>query len=242
MMTKELNWLLDYPNLKIYQYKEGFKFSLDSVLLAEYAIIKKSDKNIIDLCTGNAVIPIILNYKYHKKIYGIEIQQEVFDLARDSIVENQMENDIELICDNVLNIKNYFPGNNFDVVLCNPPYFKVHHDDYVNNNKIKGIARHEIEVNLKQIIETASFLLNSRGRFYMVHVPERIDEIFVYAYAFHMAVKNVIFVTSKEGKEPVLCLTTLMKDGKFGCRISPVICIGNLSSYQNLFHKDGELR
>ena len=240
-MTKELNWLFDYPDLKIYQYKEGFKFSLDSLLLAEYASIKKSDHHIIDLCTGNAVIPIVLNYKYHKKIYGMEIQKEIFSLGSDSVRENHMEQDIELICDNILNAKNYFPGNNFDVVLCNPPYFKVHHEDFVNQNKIKGIARHEIEVNLKQIIETASFLLNSRGRLYMVHIPERIDEIIVYAHQFKMAVKHIVFVSSKEGKEPVLCLTTLMKDGKFGCRISPQLSIGNLTTYQNLFKKEGEM-
>ena len=235
-MTKELNYLFDYPNLKIYQYKEGFKFSLDSVLLAEYAEIRKNDKAIIDLCTGNAVIPIILNSKYHKKIIGMEIQEEIAFLAKESIIENKMENNIEIICDSVLKVKNYFPGNNFDVVLCNPPYFKVHDKDYINDNLVKGVARHEIEINLEQVIETASYLLNSHGRFYMVHIPERIDEVFVYAYQNHLAVKSISFISSKEGKEPVLCLFTMMKDGKFGCRVKPNVLIGNLSSYQNLFH------
>ena len=67
MMKKQLNWLFDYPNLQIYQYEEGFKFSLDSILLAEFTTIRKSDEQIIDLCTGNAVIPILLHYKYQKK-------------------------------------------------------------------------------------------------------------------------------------------------------------------------------
>ena len=236
MMTKELNYLFDYPNLKIYQFKEGFKFSLDSILLAEYANIRKKDQNIIDLCTGNAVIPIILNYKYHKSIIGMELQREIFSLAVDSVKENGMENQIEVICDNVLNVVNYFPGNNFDVVLCNPPYFKIHNKEYINDNVIKGIARHELEVNLRQVIETASYLLNPHGRFYMVHIPERIDEIIVYAHENGLAVKNLSFVYSKEKEEPVLCLVTMMKGGKFGCRVSPSVIISNLDSYQNLFH------
>ena len=235
-MTKELNYLFDYPHLKIFQYKEGFKFSLDSILLAEYAEIRKNDQFIIDLCTGNAVIPIVLHSKYHKKIVGVEIQEEIAQLARESIDINHMENEIDIIQDNVLNVKNYFPGNNFDVVLCNPPYFKVHNQEYINNNKVKGIARHEVEVTLKQILEVASFLLNSHGRFYMVHIPERIDEIIVYAHQYHLAVKNITFISSKDGMEPVLCLVTMMKDGKFGCRVSPVVSIENLNSYQNLFH------
>ena len=67
MMKKQLNWLFDYPNLKIYQYQEGFKFSLDSILLAEFATIRKSDEKILDLCTGNGVIPFLLHFKYQKK-------------------------------------------------------------------------------------------------------------------------------------------------------------------------------
>ena len=119
-MKKVLNWLYDYPNLKVYQFEEGFKFSLDSVLLAEFAEIKKSDNKIIDLCTGNAVIPILLYQKYQKDIYGVEIQKEIAELASDSVLYNKMEKHITILNDNVLNLKNYFPGNNFDVVLANP--------------------------------------------------------------------------------------------------------------------------
>ena len=80
-MKKTLNWLFDYPNLKLYQYEEAFKFSLDSILLAEFAQIKKNDENILDMCTGNGVIPTILAWKTNKKIYGIELQKEIYDLA-----------------------------------------------------------------------------------------------------------------------------------------------------------------
>lgn len=240
MKNKELNWLFDYTNLKIYQYQEGFKFSLDSILLAEYADIKKNDQKIIDLCTGNAVVAMVLNYKYQKKIVGVEIQKEIAELARESIAVNQMENDITILESNVKDLKNYFPGNNFDVVLSNPPYFKFHNQKYVNINEVKSIARHEIHITLEEIIAEASFLLKEKGRFYLVHIPERLDEIVLYSKKYNLALKQMQLIYSDIHKEPVIVLATLVKNGKNGCKIGPVISIDGLSTYQNLFRKNDE--
>lgn len=237
IMKKELNWLYDYEDLKVYQYADGFKFSLDSILLAEYVEIRKKDEKIVDFCTGNAVIPILIQHKYHKKVTGIEIQKPIAQLAIDSVKYNGMEGNIDIIEDNVLNVSKYFPGNSVDVVLCNPPYFKYHSDEHVNQNLVKGIARHELEITLEEIMQMASYLLNSHGRFYLVHIPERLEEIIVYAHQYHLALKKVQFITSKEGNEPVLVLVCLVKDGKYGCKVAPVVCIEQVKTYQNLFHK-----
>jgi len=83
-MKKSLNWLFDYPNLQIYQYDDAFKFSLDSILLAEFAEIKKDDRKILDFCSGNGVVPIVLNYKFKKDIIGVEIQNEIYSLVTPS--------------------------------------------------------------------------------------------------------------------------------------------------------------
>lgn len=235
-MKKQLNWLFDYPNLKIYQYEEGFKFSLDSILLAEFAEIRKSDNKILDLCTGNAVIPILLYYKYHKPIIGVELQPEIVELAKASIIENHMENGIQILEKNVLELENYFPGNNFDVVLSNPPYFKYHHTKFVNDNEMKGIARHELKISLEQLVEMASYLLKSKGRFYLVHIPERLEEICVYAHKYGFSVKQIQFVSSKDGEAPIIVLVCLVKDGKFGCKVRPTLSIENRESYQNIFN------
>ena len=96
-MKKSLNWLFDYPNLQVYQYEEGFKFSLDSILLAEFADIKASDEKILDLCTGNGVIPLVLHQKYHKKVIGVEVQKEIYELACDSVLVNHMSEDIQIL-------------------------------------------------------------------------------------------------------------------------------------------------
>lgn len=240
-MNKQLNWLFDYPNLQVYQYKEGFKFSLDSILLAEYAEIRKNEENIIDLCTGNAVIPIILNYKYKKKIIGVELQPEIFSLANDSVNKNNMQDNIELLNENVLNLENYFPGNNFDVVLSNPPYFKYHNDNYLNNNSIKSIARHEVTINLESLIKMASYLLKSKGRFYLVHVPNRIDEIIFLARKYNLGIKELQFVYSKINEAPIMVLVTMTKDGKFGTKVLAPVCIKDLETYQGLFRKRGKI-
>ncbi len=236
-MKKSCNWLFDYPNLQIYQYEEGFKFSLDSILLAEFAEIKKSDTKIIDLCTGNAVIPIILYYKFKKDILGVEVQDNIFSLAQESVKKNQMEEHISILHKNVLDLKDYFPGNNFDVVLCNPPYFKYQESSHVNLNEMKRVARHEILISLEQIMEVASYLLKEKGKFYLVHVPNRIDEIFIYAHQFGMAVKELQFIHSKLKDQPVMVLVTLVKGGHFGTKVYAPKEIQNCQTYQNLFRK-----
>lgn len=199
-MTKELNWLYDYPNLKLYQFKEGFKFSLDSILLAEFAEIRKNDCQILDMCTGNGVIPTILAWKTKKKIVGIELQKEIYDLAVSSLEVNHMEELIHYICDDVKNISHYYPTEFFDVILCNPPYFRYTKNSHVNQCDLKKIARHEIYVDLEQIIKIASKMIRFKGRFYLVHLPERIDEIIFFAYQNHFAVKKIQFIYSNEQK------------------------------------------
>ena len=235
-MKKVLNWLYDYPNLKVYQFQDGFKFSLDSILLAEFAEIRKNDEHIIDLCTGNGVIPILLAHKYQKIVTGVEIQAEIAQLARESVAYNSMDSMVTILEKDVLELKNYFPGNNFDVVLSNPPYFKYHHTKFVNDNEMKGIARHELKISLEQLVEMASYLLKSKGRFYLVHIPERLEEICVYAHKYGFSVKQIQFVSSKDGKAPIIVLVCLVKDGKFGCKVRPTLSIENRESYQNIFN------
>ena len=235
-MKKVLNWLYDYPNLKVYQFQDGFKFSLDSILLAEFAEIRKNDEHIIDLCTGNGVIPILLAHKYQKIVTGVEIQAEIAQLARESAAYNSMDSMVTILEKDVLELKNYFPGNNFDVVLSNPPYFKYHHTKFVNDNEMKGIARHELKISLEQLVEMASYLLKSKGRFYLVHIPERLEEICVYAHKYGFSVKQIQFVSSKDGEAPIIVLLCLVKDGKFGCKVRPTLSIENRESYQNIFN------
>ena len=179
----------------------------------------------------------MIHYKYNKHVVGIEIQEEIMNLAKDSICVNNMQDDIQLIHDSVLNLEKYFLGNTFDIILCNPPYYKYHCESHVNENILKRLARHEVTITLEEILRMASVLLKDKGRFYMVHVPDRIDEICVYASKYGMAVKELQFIYSRLDSKPIIVLVTLVKSAKFGTKVYSPICIKNLETYQNIFRK-----
>ena len=237
-MKKTLNWLFDYPNLKLYQYDSAFKFSLDSILLAEFANIRKNENKILDLCTGNGVIPTILAWKTNKNIVGIELQKEIYDLAVLSLQVNKLEDKIKYICDDAKNINKYYEEESFDVVLCNPPYYPYHSGSNVNKSQLKKVARHEIFIDLKTILEIASKMLHSKGHFYLVHIPERLDEILYLAHQYRLTAKEIQTIYSKEQENATIVLINFMKDGKFGVKIRPSININGLETYQNIFRRD----
>ena len=121
---KVKNRLLD-TELIIYQDDDWFKFSMDSVLLSKFVTINLRHKKIIDLATGNAPIPLLLTYRTDALIYGIEYQTGVYELGIQSVEANKMSSRIELLNDDVRRIRTIFEGDTFDVVTCNPPYFKT---------------------------------------------------------------------------------------------------------------------
>lgn len=216
MKNNEINDLYNY-GYKIVQNQDYFKFSLDSILLADFVKVKFTDKKMLDLCTGNAPIPIILSNKI-KDISAIEIQDKIYLLAQESLKINNIKN-VKLINDNVKNWSNYFPGNNFDIITCNPPYFKYDNNSIINDNMIKSIARHEIKITLEEIIEIASKLLKSKGRFYLVHRAERLIEIINLLQKYNFGIKKLEFAYNDIDSNCSIVLIESMKDGKNNCSI-----------------------
>lgn len=228
---KKLNDLYDY-NLKIYQDSEFFKFSLDSILLAEYVSVHSKDK-IIDLCTGNAPIPMILSTKYHNKIYGIELQSEIYMNAIDSIQHNHLEDQISIINDNVLNVQNYFPGNNFDIITCNPPYFRYNGKSLVNKDKIKSISRHEIAINLRELVNSIDYLINNKGTLYMVYPAQRLIELSNELNKVNISIKEIIFVITNSTNNVNIVLIKAVKNAKSDIKVK-YLDVRDLKTYQNI--------
>ena len=153
---KVVNDLLGYNDLKIVQNPEWFSFSLDSVLLPNFVTLNKDVKNILDLGTGNAPIPMILStLTQNTTIYGIEIQKDVFQLAEESIKMNNLDSRIKLINDDMKKLDQYFEANFFDVIVSNPPYFKLEELSKKNEDEHKTIARHEEKITLNELIQIA---------------------------------------------------------------------------------------
>lgn len=186
-----INDLLNY-DLKIYQNEDAFKFSIDSVLLAEFVDINLRTKNIIDFCSGNAPIPMILSTKFDKNIVGVEIQKNIFELGDKSIKLNKINN-INYLNMDIKNVADYFDYK-FDIITCNPPYFKYNNDSVINVNKEKAIARHEISITLEDIVSCASKILRDSGSIYLVHRPERLVEILDLFKKYHFGLRKLEFV------------------------------------------------
>lgn len=227
------NDLFDYENRYIFQYDKGFKFSLDSILLAEYIKLPKKGV-LLDMCTGNAPIPLIVSTKYDNQIYAFEIQKEIAELAQKSVELNCLGEQIHIINDDVNNISNYFNSELFDVISCNPPYFKNNIVNY-NKNDILSIARHEITINLEQIFLIASKYLKPKGNLYLVQRSERLDDIIYYARINNIPVKEIQFISTKKGGNPIIVLVRCSKNGKHGIKVKRVLDVSNSCTYKNLF-------
>lgn len=230
------NDLFDYKNRYIFQLKDGFKFSLDSILLAEFVKLNKRTETILDMCTGNAPVPLILSTKTDAKIIGFEIQEDVYNLADKSVKYNKLDNKIKIINEDIKNIDKLFPGKYFDIITCNPPYFKIENSKNLNKNDYLTIARHEVKTNLETIFSIVKKHLKENGNFYMVHRPDRLDEIIMYAFKYKVPIKEIQLIVTN-GKIPKMILIRCQKHAKYGIRFNDVIDVTNLKTYQNIFRR-----
>ena len=211
-----LNDLLEINGLKIYQNDDWFKFSLESVLLPNFVTINLRCKKILDLCTGNGPIPLILSTKTKASIVGVEIQKDVYELAKKSVLINNLDHQITLINDNLNNLKKYYQGDDFDVITVNPPYFPDILLSKKNKDNHKTIARHEVTTNLEEIVKTSAFLLKNGGYLAMVHQTSRFFEVAKVLDKYHLSINKVQFVYPKENKESNLFMIEAVKNGKCG--------------------------
>lgn len=223
----EINDLVYFKDIKIVQNKDYFNFSLDSVLLPNFVEITRKTKKILDMCTGNAPIPLILSTKTDAKIYGVELQKEVYDLAKETIKINKLDNQIELINDNIKNLKKIFDTETFDIITCNPPYFKKKDDSIINENKIKSIARHELEMELEDVMIISKALLKNEGSLVLVHRTDRLIEIIELMKKHNIEPKRMRLIYPKVNAESNLVLIDGRKNGKEGLKILPPLYIHN---------------
>lgn len=228
------NDLFDYENRYIYQFENGYKFSLDSILLAEYVDNIRKDDVIVDLCSGNAPIPLILSTKYKNKIYGIELQDIVYDLAVKSINLCDLSNQIELINDDVKNLLNHFNKKSINVITCNPPYFTNGNDKVINKEESVKISRHELTLDLDTLFSTVREVLIDNGTFFLIHRANRIDEIIIIANSYRLNVKKITFIDTKSLGKPKMVLIKCVKNAKFGVSIEYKSVL-NLKTYKNIF-------
>lgn len=231
---KVINDLVGYEGMKVVQNTEWFSFSLDSVLLPRFVTINKGVKRILDIGTGNAPIPLILSTRTNAEIYGIEIQKDIFELASETLRLNNLEKQINLINDDVRQIGQYFEYGFFDIIVSNPPFFAIHEQTKKNDDIHKTIARHEVMINIEEIVKISSAYLKNNGTLAIVHRSDRLIEITELFRKYKIEPKKIQLIYPKAGAESNIVLIEGRKNGNKGLKIlPPIIAHNNDGSYSD---------
>lgn len=215
---------LQLKGLKIIQNENGFCFGIDAVLLANSLKIK-NNSTVVDLGTGTGIIPVLIAGKSKtKKIFGVEIQKDVADMAIRTIRMNHLEQRIEIINRDLKDIAgSVIEKNSVDTVVSNPPY--MHSNGVINENDKKAISRHEISCTIEDIIKVAYDLLKPMGRFFMINRTLRLSDIMYYSRVYRLEVKTMRFIHSKVGKAPKLVIVEMVKNAKPESKVLPPLYI-----------------
>ncbi|OAH56760.1 MULTISPECIES: tRNA1(Val) (adenine(37)-N6)-methyltransferase [Bacillaceae] len=207
---------LDYllaEELRIIQSPTVFSFSLDAVLLARFASVPKTRGSIIDLCSGNGVIPLLMSAKTSVPITGVEIQERLCDMAVRSVQYNKLDDQIKMVNGDLKNAPELLGMEKHTLITCNPPYFLTPSDGELNMNEHVAIARHEIKCTLEDCIRSSSRLLKQGGKAAFVHRPGRLLDILTLMRKYRVEPKRLRFVYPKHGKEANTVLVEGIKDG-----------------------------
>ena len=215
---------LQRNNLRIIQNEEKFCFGMDAVLLSGFTRVKPGEQ-VLDLGTGTGIIPILLSAKTEAAhITALEIQEESADMARRSVAMNGLQEKIEVVTGDIKEASRLFGRAVFDVVTSNPPYMNDRHG-LKNPDMPKAIARHEVLCSLEDVVREASAVLKPNGRFYMVHRPFRLAEIFAVLQKYKLEPKAMRLVHPFIDKEPNMVLIECLKGGKSMIKIAPPLIV-----------------
>lgn len=208
----------------VIQDPDKFCFGMDAVLLSGFAKVKKGE-TALDLGTGTGIIPILLKTKTNGKHFtGLEIQKECADMAGRSVRYNHLEDDVEIVQGDIKEAADIFGAASFDVVTSNPPYMIGQHG-IQNPYMAKAIARHEILCTLEDVVSQAANVLKDRGRFFMVHRPFRLAEIFQVLMKYKLEPKRMQLVYPYVNKEPNMVLIEARKGCNSRISVEPPLIV-----------------
>ncbi|MFW6298456.1 MAG: tRNA1(Val) (adenine(37)-N6)-methyltransferase [Bacillota bacterium] len=227
MTTDEVvNDLLGFEGLKIIQRPDMMNFSLDSVLVADFAPLTHKIRHVVDIGTGFAPIPLFLSARNDAlRMTGFEIQKDVADIARRNVKLNHLEDRIQIVHDDFHHALKHLAPTSVDMVTCNPPFFKYDPSSNVSQSHYKKIARHEVSITLESIVKQSKALLKDKGRFVMVHRADRLDEILQTLADHAFYVKRLRMVHPRHNKEASMVLIDASNNGGRAMRILPPLYV-----------------
>lgn len=206
--------------LLVCQQRDGYRFSIDAVLLAGLSRIQPLDR-VADLGTGCGVIPLILGFRrLGSEIVGFEIQPELVELAYGNVEINKLDDKVKIIEMDFRKIGLSFPPESFDVVTCNPPYREVD-SGRVNPNLQKALARHEISCTLRDVFSAAHYLLRHQGKLMVIYPATRLDHLLTVARDYQFSAKKLTLIYSRPGSSARLVHLECRKGGGEELQIEP---------------------
>ncbi|HEY8423289.1 MAG TPA: tRNA1(Val) (adenine(37)-N6)-methyltransferase [Clostridia bacterium] len=227
---------LQVNGLKIYQHKDKYCFTSDAVILANFARVKKNEV-FADMGSGSGIIAILLAGKYNASmVHAIEIQEYLAKMSELSINYNNLAHKIKVYNMPMQEAYKVLGKHNMDAVICNPPYTRQG-DGQKNQDPEIAICRHEIKVNLEEVIKSAADLVKYGGRFYLIHQAERLSQIFYYLRKYNFEPKRLRFVQGKVGQKPTLVMIEAYSYGSVG-----LIVENNLALYDENGEETLELK
>ena len=216
---------LQIKDYKIIQSKDGFKFGIDAVLVANFCRVKKGDVG-VDFGTGTGIIPIIITAKSNiAKIHALEIQEDVAEMTSRSVELNNLTDKIDVINGDLKNKANFFTKASMDFAVSNPPYFKQ--DTLKSENTKKLISRHEIMCNLADVMEAASYVLKPNKPFFMIHRPDRLVDLIELGRKNKLEPKELRFIHPNVSKAPNLILIKYVKNANPSIKILDPLYVYN---------------
>lgn len=219
--------ILKREDIHIIQSPTVFSFSLDAVLLADFAEVPRKRKaKIVDFCSGNGAVAFLLTGKTMNPVVGVEIQEQLVDMAERTVQLNDLHEQVSFLHTDINTVTQFIQPDSVDVITCNPPYFKDIPTSTKNDRTAYTIARHEVMLNMTQLMQQTSALLKMNGKAYFVHRPDRLLEMLDTMRANRLAPKKLRFIYPRVGKEANMILLEGIKDGKEdGLRVLPPLYV-----------------
>lgn len=229
-MSEKVDELIQ-GNCKIIQDKDKFCFGIDSLLISKFATARLNDE-VFDLGTGTGVIPLVMSHTTKANHFtALDVQVQSVDMARRSVELNGLENKISVVECDIKNVGKRFNKNAADVVVSNPPYMTLNQGEPSPKDS-KSIARTEILCKLEDVVSAANFLLKPNGKFFMIHRPNRLGEIFALCSKFKLVVKRLQLIYPFADKSPTMVMIEARKNVKQDLKIlEPLIMYSNPGVY-----------
>lgn len=211
-------------DIKLYQAKDGYRFSVDALLLENFISARRLEKG-IELGTGSGIVSILLAKRLKKtKIIAVEIQEALTERARRNVNLNNLDDSVEVLEKDINELKKVFPANAFDFAFTNPPFRKTK-TGLLSVYEERAVARHEIEITLPDLIKTASYLLKHSGKLFLIYHPFRLVELISLLQRSRLEPKRMRFVHSRAGGEAKMVLIEAAKGSGTWLKVDPPLYI-----------------